>query len=163
MRRLILFRHGKAEGFGKAESDFHRELTEKGVEKSRRVAQFLKEKGIVPNLLISSPALRAGATARAALDAYGTTIRLEYQPAIYYENDVSGLQKIVRDISADTETAMMFGHNPGFSEYAEFLLDEFRIDIPKSGAAVIEIQKPWKDVDRGSGKLIMYESPKSVP
>ena len=62
MKRLVLVRHAKAVQWG-YEDDFNRDLTERGVSDAGKVSAFLKEKGIRPDLIITSPAARALQTA----------------------------------------------------------------------------------------------------
>lgn len=59
---LILLRHGKAEDTNIG-GDFTRELLEKGREQSRRAARVLKTAGVLPDIVLTSPLIRARQTA----------------------------------------------------------------------------------------------------
>ncbi len=58
---LYLLRHAEAEPY--RADDFSRKLTDKGERQARLVGAFLDEKGLKPDLILSSPVLRARQTA----------------------------------------------------------------------------------------------------
>ncbi|MFT5749557.1 MAG: phosphohistidine phosphatase, partial [Ancylomarina sp.] len=64
MKQLILSRHAKTEDIRFDIKDFERNLTNRGLNDSALVSNHLFEKGIETDLIISSPANRAIATAR---------------------------------------------------------------------------------------------------
>ena len=69
MRRLILFRHAKAEPRAAGEDDFDRPLAERGREDAALVGQALARQGFAPDAALISPARRTAETwiyARAA-------------------------------------------------------------------------------------------------
>ncbi|HBY54043.1 MAG TPA: hypothetical protein DEH15_16555, partial [Marinilabiliales bacterium] len=57
MKRVIIVRHAKSVPYG-YDDDFHRDLTERGIEDANKISRRLKELGIVPDLVIASPAVR---------------------------------------------------------------------------------------------------------
>ena len=59
---LLLIRHAKAEDFGSS-GDGSRALTAKGQLQSRQVGRFLKERDLLPDLVLHSPLVRARETA----------------------------------------------------------------------------------------------------
>jgi phosphohistidine phosphatase len=63
MKRVVLVRHAKAVAYG-YEDDFNRDLRDSGVIDAQRVSNELKARGVFPDKIISSPALRALKTAR---------------------------------------------------------------------------------------------------
>lgn len=58
---LLILRH--ADAVFDAPSDFDRQLSEKGVRQAHEVAAFLKSHQSIPDLVLSSPAVRARSTA----------------------------------------------------------------------------------------------------
>jgi len=64
--RIYLIRHSNAVEMGTSdfEEDAQRPLTERGREKMKNIARALKELGIQPNLIVSSPYVRAVQTAQ---------------------------------------------------------------------------------------------------
>ena len=60
---LLLIRHGKAEAHGHPQGDGARALVEKGHRQARLAGEFLVKHGLVPELVLSSPLVRARETA----------------------------------------------------------------------------------------------------
>ena len=60
---IILLRHGKAEPHGHPQGDAARALVPKGEEQSRRAGDFLRAAGILPEIVLTSPLVRAKQTA----------------------------------------------------------------------------------------------------
>ena len=61
-KELILMRHGKSD-WSKRLSDFQRPIKKRGFKESARIGRWLGEQNLVPDLIISSPAMRARETA----------------------------------------------------------------------------------------------------
>ena len=59
---LILLRHGKAEDMSPG-GDFSRELVEKGRDQARKAARLLKAADLLPDIVLTSPLVRARQTA----------------------------------------------------------------------------------------------------
>jgi phosphohistidine phosphatase len=68
--QLILLRHGKAED-SSVGGDFARELKEKGHEQARHAARILAAADLLPDLVLSSPVIRAKQTANTFTAAAG--------------------------------------------------------------------------------------------
>src|SRR5215213_10317752 len=113
MKTLLLMRHAKSDWADESLRDFDRRLAERGERDAPRMAKALKERGPLPEVIISSPAARARQTARAVIQAGGLAARLELDGAIY-EASTSELMSLVRKISDADTCAMLVGHNPGF-------------------------------------------------
>lgn len=130
MRRLILFRHAKADPRGPGEADFDRPLAPRGREDAAIVSRALAARGVAPDLALISPARRTTETWIAARDAFPQT-KAELAPALY-----DGAPEAIRDAidaAADRcDTLIVVGHNPGLHEVAVELL----IDAAASAAEV---------------------------
>lgn len=115
---LLIIRHAKAEGF--AMNDAARALTEKGRDQARRVGEFLKMKGLVPDLTIASPYTRALQTAEIFCHSSGADspvaepwLACGMSPSLAM-NEL----KAYREFS----TVAICGHNPDLAELVEWLL-----------------------------------------
>jgi phosphohistidine phosphatase len=65
-KTLLMIRHGKSSWDAPGLSDHERPLLKLGIERTKRMAHFLSEKRVVPDLIISSHAVRAFETAKVA-------------------------------------------------------------------------------------------------
>ncbi len=169
MARLLVFRHGKTETTSRSGKDFDRALIVRGERNSVQMAGLLKKGSPMPDVVMVSPAVRARQTADHALPALGYQDEPVIDERIY---NASGdtLWDVVRDHAADTETAMIIGHNPGLVILMDILMsadgDHDRADIADfPTAAVGEIvfeADTFDQVTPGSGRLLSLLRPKEL-
>jgi phosphohistidine phosphatase len=130
MRRLILFRHAKAEPRAAGMDDFDRPLAMRGRTDASLIGQLLAREGLVPDLVLVSPARRALETwicAREALPEAKAEPRQEL-----YNASATAIRAQVAAAEDRARTLMVVGHNPGLHELAVELLIE-------GGASAAEI------------------------
>ena len=114
MRRLILFRHGKAEAAGPSGGDRERPLAERGIADSAVTAQWLSESGVIPDLVLISPSVRTRETWDAALPWFPQA-RVEASERLYLAAPET-IRDVVEEASDKADTVMVIGHNPGLQE-----------------------------------------------
>lgn len=138
---LILLRHGKAENLS-IDGDFSRSLVEKGREQSRRAAMLLKGAGILPDIVLTSPLLRARQTADEFCQAAGV-------PGAVIQGWLAcGMSPAtaMTELSAfrDFKRVAIVGHEPDFSEFIEWVLGDGggSVDVKKGAVACLEISPP---------------------
>ena len=115
---LLIIRHAEAEGF--AMNDAARTLTEKGLDQARRVGEFLKTKGLVPDLTLTSPYTRALQTAEIFCQSAGADSPVT-EPWLACGMSPSLAMNELKAY-CDFETVAVCGHNPDFARLAEWLL-----------------------------------------
>jgi phosphohistidine phosphatase len=123
MDRLILFRHGKAEAESASGEDFDRALTERGVEESAEMGETLANLGMIPDLALVSPAMRARETWAAAAAAHFPNARLQLAPELY-NADPGAVREAAEAAGAMCRTLIVVGHNPGLQELTLQLLKQ---------------------------------------
>lgn len=162
MKTVILFRHAKSSWKDLSLDDFDRPLNKRGKRNAPFMGQKLKERGIMPDLILSSPAKRARKTAIAITKAIGYP-----QKKIVYENDLyhsgSGyMMEMIQNIDDKNETIMIFGHNPDLNSLADMLLEHNPVyNIPTAGVYCIRFDvNTWKKVQEGEGKSVFFDYPK---
>jgi len=122
MRRLILFRHAKAEPRGPGQADFDRPLAPRGRDDAAIIARALAERGIAPDLALVSPARRTTETWISARDAFPTA-KVELCRDLY-DAMPEAIQDAIAEVADRCDTLIVVGHNPGLQEVAvELLLD----------------------------------------
>ena len=114
MRRLILFRHGKAEAAGPSGGDRERPLAERGCADSAVTAQWLSETGFIPDLVLFSPAARTRETWDAARPWFPHA-RAEARERLYLAAP-EAIREVVEAAAETADTVMVVGHNPGLQE-----------------------------------------------
>jgi phosphohistidine phosphatase len=157
MKKLLLIRHAKAEKDTVAK-DIDRPLKYPGIQDARFMADRLKEKGIIPQLIITSPALRTKTTAEIFADAFKLADPRS-EKSIYEATQQTWLKAINR-ISDQYDFVAIVGHNPGVSEILYYLTGESR-EVHTSTVALIEFDAAsWSVISGDTGKLTYYSSPK---
>lgn len=141
---LILLRHGKAENTS-ADGDFSRALVEKGREQARRAAKSLKSANALPDIVLTSPLLRARQTAEEfcqAAEMPGAVIQgwlsCGMSPAM-------ALQELAA--FRDFKRVAIVGHEPDFSQLIEWILGVVHgeVEVKKGALACLRISPPSRD------------------
>ncbi|MFZ2451810.1 MAG: histidine phosphatase family protein [Methylovulum miyakonense] len=120
-RELWLLRHGKAEHNGDI-ADFDRCLTAKGERDVKRMGLWLKQEGLCPDILISSPAKRALGTAGIIADTLGLKKPSLQQDGRLYFQGIVGLKKVLADIPVSPGRVLLVGHNPDLEDLLAYLV-----------------------------------------
>jgi phosphohistidine phosphatase len=123
-------------------NDDDRTLTDEGVSKMRQAAQGLRILDFIPDVMLSSPLVRARQTAEILLEAFGKGARLEITGALA---PAGSRREVYQAISSydKINSVMLVGHQPSLGEIAGELVcqspGEF-IELKKGGACVIELK-----------------------
>lgn len=160
MKTLYLTRHAKSSWKNPELSDIERPLNKRGKRDAPYIGNILKEKGVRPDVLISSPAVRARKTAAAIaenIDYPKSKILIDKN---IYESSSSGLLNIIKEFNDKYNSVMMFGHNPAFTMLNNYLTDSYIDNIPTSGVVGIEFNSSWKKIGSKSGKAVFFIYPK---
>lgn len=159
MKRLFITRHAKAERDGISDAD--RPLSKRGLRNAPEMALRLKEKGFSPDLIVSSPARRALHTARLFAAVFDYPENKILAEAEMYASGVDSLLRTVNAADNSCQNLFLFGHNPEFSLFAEYLSSSVSIDLPTCGVAVIVFDiDDWRLVSGGTGQLVLVDYPK---
>ncbi len=161
MKRLTLIRHAKSDWGDSSLSDFDRPLNKRGQRDAPAMADYYKNTGAKPDVIISSPALRAKTTANYFLSAFSLTeSQLNLERGIY-EASPSELMTIINSLDEKWNNVLMFGHNPGFSMLATELTNEYYHKVTCSVSELELYVENWNEVINGSGKLVHFDYPKN--
>lgn len=139
MRRVYFLRHGKAVSRSTWRSDDAlRPLTPEGEEAMRREAAALKELGLAPDVIVTSPLVRASRTAEivaAALRPDGEVVQDE---RLAHGFDVRALGKIAA-AHPRADELMVVGHEPEFSAAVASLIGGGDVVMKKGGIARVDL------------------------
>jgi phosphohistidine phosphatase len=156
MKQLLLVRHARAT-HESGLTDFERPLKMGGLQDAAIMAGRLKAHSIVPQLLVSSPALRTISTANIFLQHLAIT-DIEENAAIY-EASQDKLVDIINEFDDTRNFIGLVGHNPGIAQVL-YYLTESDYDIPPGAVALIEFDVPkWSDIGAKTGAVIYYDTP----
>jgi phosphohistidine phosphatase len=161
MKNLIVLRHGKAVDVLVA-GDRARDLTERGKRDAEAMGTLLGTEVGVPDLIVSSDALRARQTAEIVGVAAGYVDVIHFEPAIYNAT-LDTLLDLVRALPDDADYVLLVGHNPGFESLsADLSLEGTRPPrLPTCGFAHLRFDTArWRNARAGTGKLVAVHWPK---
>src|SRR4028118_1775368 len=152
MKKLLVLRHAKSDWNNPNMSDFDRPLNNRGLHAALSMGAFVRENNLLPDLTVSSPAIRAKETAELLRDAAQITTELKFDRQIY-EASVGDLINVISKTSNDCEVLLIVGHNPGFENLVEDLTGEAR-EMPTAALAEIVLKiNEWSSIKAGSGLL----------
>src|SRR5690242_9093233 len=120
MKLLYVLRHAKSSWDDASLADYDRPLNDRGLEAAPFMGRLMRERGYLPDAVISSPAKRARKTAKLASEAAGVRSSILFDEQIY-EASPQTLVKVLSAVDDKAGSAMVVGHNPGMEGLIRFL------------------------------------------
>lgn len=160
-KQLLIIRHAKSDWGNANLKDFDRPLNKRGRLNAPEMATRLVAQGIKPDLIVSSPALRAITTAHFFAAAWTIPSQEIVKNPNIYEASVRTLLSIINNLPNESKLVALFGHNPGLTELANYF-DGHIDNMPTCSTLLIEFPfDDWKMVSGATGKILFYDYPKS--
>jgi phosphohistidine phosphatase len=165
-RELWLLRHGKAERFDSSE-DYDRPLKGRGKRDAKRMGEWLKEGQLLPDVVISSPAIRAITTAKIVCDVIGIDHRHIQQEKRLYDEGLVRVKSVLADCPATFSSVLLVGHNPELEGLLTYLVNEADLPdnkklLPTAALARLILPDDWSQLDKGCAQLLSITYPKSL-
>ena len=146
MKTLFLVRHAKSSRDDPSLPDRSRPLDDRGKQDAPMMGKRLAKRDVKPDLLVSSPALRALTTAQLIAGELGYQRKDIVVDDRLYASSPDDLLAVIRALDKKLGRVMLFGHNPEFTELAHRLSSEI-IDMPTCAVAEFSFDtKAWPDV-----------------
>lgn len=135
--------------------DFYRPLSPRGLRNAFSMGDELRERGIFPDLIVSSPAVRAINTAIIiARKIDFPQQRIQSNDRIY-EASVDDLLKVIGNVSDSLDHLMLFGHNPSLTNLINHLQPELLDNLPTCGVFSIELAiDSWTEMHDAKGRKL---------
>ena len=163
MKTLTLVRHAKSSWKDTSLRDRDRPLNRRGERDAPVMGKRVTESGIRPSLLISSPAVRAWTTAKAFAEAIGYPREFLQRKEDLYLASLDTLLDVVAAQEAGFNNVMLFGHNPGLTDFANYLSPGLTQNVPTAGVVSVNFDRDdWLLYDRPKTDLILYDFPKKL-
>ena len=156
MKKLILFRHGKSRWDEKVPDQF-RSLNDKGIHRTQLSAHKLNEiLDFQPQHIFSSVATRAKQTAELGKSIVFSNITITFDKDLYTFSH-KALKSWIKSLDNSLDHAIIFGHNPAFTDIAYDFGSEFILNIPTAGVVWIEFEEDdWSKIIKGTTKHIIF-------
>jgi phosphohistidine phosphatase len=160
-KMLHIVRHAKSSWDYENVSDFDRPLKPKGIVNAYEMARRMKIRNSLPLMIITSPANRAFHTAL----IFARVIELSFEqfrvdPDLYGA-DVDTLYHKIKNFDDKFHSIMIFGHNPEFTNLANFLGKDPIDEVPTCGmVSILFDTDKWKEVGKNSVTQVDFDYPK---
>lgn len=170
MRRLILFRHSKADRPQPGEQDIARPLVERGRKDAALIGAYMAKHALTPDRVLVSPAVRTQETWKHAASAFKPAPGVTNVDRLYAASEHTILA-VIKDVPASAHTLLVVGHNPGLHELALMLIASGSVDarealsekLPTSGLVIIDFAiDDWARLHPHSGRLERFVTPRSL-
>jgi phosphohistidine phosphatase len=163
VKTLLVLRHAKSSWDDPSLDDHERPLNGRGRKDAPRVGGVLKQRGLTPDLVVSSDAVRAHTTAHAAAREAGYRGEIVSDKRLYLASP-TGILAVLRGVRpVEAETVMVVGHNPGLEELVAHLAGT---PEPMPTAALAQIDLPiddWRELTTSTrGTLVDVWRPKEA-
>lgn len=164
MRHLTLVRHAKSDWKNSDLKDFDRPLNRRGSKEAPEMARQLAAQQVRADLMLTSPAVRALETARAFARALDYPLRRLKSDERLYLAQPKDILEVVRGIGSRVRHLMLFGHNPGLSEFAQALTNDSELgELPTCAVYSVELDiRGWTDAHFGEGLNPSLQHPKRL-
>jgi phosphohistidine phosphatase len=164
MKTLTVIRHAKSNWDQENLDDFDRPLAPRGRKDIPRVARALQEAGWpVPDRIVSSPAVRALATAEGLVREMGRPASLLVTDERIYLADLDDLLEVIQDLDDRHSDVFLVGHNPGMADLVTALGRSVIPGFPTCAVARFEFPvHRWSRTGPACGRLVKLLKPKSL-
>jgi phosphohistidine phosphatase len=152
--KVYFLRHGKADRSQWDGDDDARPLTAEGEEAMRREAKTLRALGVAPDVIVTSPLVRARRTAEIVGDELGLAGRLVEDDRLAPGFDLRRLEQVLA-AHGSAGAVMVVGHEPDFSETIAELIGGGDVVMKKGGLARVDVTAPAS----GGGRLVWLLTP----
>lgn len=163
MRRLILMRHAKSDWSHAGLADHDRPLNKRGIASAAALGDWLRDKGYLPDQVLSSSAERTGQTLQ-GLNLHPAS-ETHFSRALYH----AGAEEMLAQLRAATgQCVLMIGHNPGICEFAHRLVNDVPghprfADYPTCATLVCDFDlAKWSELGWHQGLAVDFTVPRDL-
>lgn len=161
MKTLFIMRHAKSSWDNPDWSDFARPLNHRGLDAAPLMGEVMKKNDFDPEIIISSPAMRAKQTAGLVKESAGFRAAIKFDERIYEASPLR-LLEVVSDIEDHYDSAMIVGHNPGFENLVRILTGKIEA-MPTAALAIVDLEiDSWNEINSETGDLRKMFRPKEI-
>ena len=163
MKILTIIRHAKSSWNHPDLSDRQRPLNSRGERDAPVMGKRIVDHGIRPSLIITSPATRAWTTAKVIAAKIGYPTEFLQREETLYLASLDDLLGAVVAQDAGFNSLMVVGHNPGLTEFANFLIPGLTNNLPTAGVVSVQMDRDdWDLYQQPKAELLVFDYPKLV-
>ncbi len=164
MKTLTIVRHAKSSWNEPGLSDRERPLNKRGKRDAPVMGKRIADAGIRPSLIVSSPATRAWTTAQVIAEQLAYPVEFLQRETDLYLASLNDLLDVVVAQDEGFNSMMIVGHNPGLTDFVNYLSPGLTNNLPTAGVVSVSIdQDHWKLYERPQTELFLHDYPKKNP
>jgi phosphohistidine phosphatase len=149
MKTVYIVRHGKAAPVNANIADADRMLTDTGVARTCKIAEFMAESKPVIDHIISSPAERAYDTALILADKLGIPVAKVTTEEALFTGDDSDYLDLIGSLDNSVNSVMIVGHNPVITLVANHFAEPKLESLPTTGVVSVHLEtENWADLKK---------------
>jgi len=160
MKTIYFIRHAKS-SWEETVSDHERPLNSRGFFDADLIGKALQEKGLAVDVVYSSSANRAATTARIICENIGYPLSEIVFTKDLYDFDGALVQQVIKELSNDFKSVIVFGHNPAFTSLVSTMGSKIFYNLPTCGVVAINFDvNEWENIE--IGKTEFHIKPKEL-
>jgi phosphohistidine phosphatase len=170
MLRLMLLRHAKSGRSEPGQRDHDRPLAPRGRENASQIGAYMSRHGLIPDLVLTSPAKRSCETSDLIAAAFKTPPPVVQEPKLY-QAEPEKIIETARASPREVRTLLIVGHNPGLHIAANLLVASGNIDarerlrekLSTTGLVIIDFAfDDWRKLHLNAGRLDRFVVPRML-
>jgi phosphohistidine phosphatase len=129
---------------------------------------WMKQEQLIPDMVLSSPAKRAIATAKHVYKFIGDSQQHIRQDKRLYFQTVEQIKAVLAECPAPSKWVLLVGHNPELEDLLIDLIGVANVPVtdkllPTTALARIAMPDDWSQLDAGCGQLLSITYVSSLP
>lgn len=164
MKSLTVVRHAKSSWENPSLNDFDRPLNNRGERDAPKMAERFASTNFRPDIIVSSPAVRAWTTASIFAQKLGyTEDRLRPDDQLFHAS-IDEILDVIAAQDENVKSLMIVGHNPGLTDFVNFLAPGLTNNLPTAGMVTANINcDDWALYTRPEVEIVLHDFPKNNP
>lgn len=161
MKTLIFIRHAKSDWSNLFVRDFDRELNKRGMHDAPMMGEILAQKNLQPDMIISSPTLRAKLTTTILAPYLSYPEKQIIYDHVLYGGDLLSVRKMIGSTPPHIKTLVLVGHNPELTECVNYFSGSDIENVPTCGIVAMRLTtNDWSSIDDDTAELLYFLKPK---
>lgn len=162
MKELYIVRHAKSDWSIEGLTDIDRALNARGYNDAHKVGSYLRSQGLIPQLMISSPAIRALTTSLIFSDELSFPKNIIKIEPDLYETGWKDYMAIINSLPEAISSVFIFGHNPIVSDLSSHLSGRV-LEMPTCAVAHFSLSEgKWNSLSVENIEFIEMLTPKTI-
>ena len=160
MKTLFLVRHAKSSRDDTRLPDKDRPLNDRGKRDAPKMGKRLAKRDVKPELILSSPAMRALTTAEMIAKKLDYKRKKIVVDGRLYPGDADEMLTVIQRLDDELERVMLFGHNPALTDLAHRLSSDI-VHMPTCAVAKFKFRaKSWSSVGKSKLAKVALDYPR---